>query len=123
MSPTDGSLPEGAACILIMLMTLGFVPIPRNFSVSAERAKLNSPNLSRANGKLFSRMLPPQEHVDTPHSLAASYYSVERGFDATLMLSNQGPHNMDIRVTLFAPSGIQFSAPPITLEGNTVGGF
>lgn len=113
-----------AACILIMLMTLGFVPIQRNyFSVRAERTKLNSTNLSRASGKLFSRMLPPQEHVDTPHSLAASYYSVERGFDATLMLSNQGPHNMDIRVTLFAPSGVQFLAPPITLEGNTVGGF
>lgn len=58
-----------------------------------------------------------------PHVLAASYYSLKGGLNATLMLSNQGPHNLNIAVTLFNLSGARLAAPTITLEGNTVRGF
>ena len=52
--------------------------------------------------------------------LAASYYSLKDGLSATLMLSNQGPHPMDIRVLLFGIDGERLDLPAITLEANTV---
>jgi len=58
-----------------------------------------------------------------PHVLAASYYSLNNDLSATLVLSNQGPHSMNIAVTLFNLIGDRLVVPPITLEGNTVRGF
>jgi hypothetical protein len=66
---------------------------------------------------------PTPEHLDTLHVLAASYYSLNDGLSATLMLSNQGPHSMNIDVTLFALDGSSFAVPTVTLPGNTVHGF
>lgn len=39
------------------------------------------------------------------------------------MLSNQGPHNMDIDITLFNLDGARLIVPTITLQGNTARGF
>jgi len=63
------------------------------------------------------------QHVELPHLLAASYYSLNGGLNATLMLSNQGPHSMSIGVNLFSLTGARLTAPTITLEGNTFRGF
>ncbi|HEY3457025.1 MAG TPA: hypothetical protein VGK64_20770 [Bryobacteraceae bacterium] len=60
------------------------------------------------------------EHKDTPRLLGSPYYSVEDHLKATLMLSNQGPHEMPITVSLFSISGERFDAPRFTLEGNEV---
>src|SRR5260370_7853564 len=67
------------------------------------------------------RPIPP--HVDMPQSLAASYYSLNNDLRATLMLSNQGPHSMNILVSLFNLKVDRLVVPPILLDGNTVRGF
>lgn len=56
----------------------------------------------------------------TIHKLVASYYSVRENLKATLMLSNQGPTQLPVRVHLFSPNGAQFELPVITLTGNEV---
>jgi len=54
------------------------------------------------------------------HVLAASYYNFKAGFDAKLMLSNQGPRQMPVAISLFSTSGGQLNLEPITLHGNEV---
>lgn len=58
-------------------------------------------------------------HVDAPHLLAASYYSLNDNLSATLMLSNQGPHSMQAQVSLFSLSGERLDLAPVTLDANT----
>lgn len=60
------------------------------------------------------------KHVDEARRLAASYYSLKNGLSASLMLSNQGPHPMDIRVILFSLNGERLDLPAMTLEPTTV---
>src|SRR5882762_1987069 len=67
--------------------------------------------------------LPPPKHVDGPHVLAAAYYNFDEKLTATLMLSNQGPHPMEARASLFNLAGERLDAPPVTLLGATVYAF
>ncbi len=89
----------------------------------AERPTTHPGNFKPGSGaKRITTPSAPQ-HVTMPHLLAASYYSLNGGLSPTLMLSNQGPHSMNIDVTLFSLSGTRLAAPTITLAGNTVRGF
>ncbi|MDX1998298.1 MAG: hypothetical protein SF066_11315 [Thermoanaerobaculia bacterium] len=56
---------------------------------------------------------PP--HSDIFRSLSAAHYSVKRGLRATLMLSNQGPHEMAIHARLFNLAGeaLDLDLPPL----------
>lgn len=65
----------------------------------------------------------PVEHTDTPRTLAAAYYSLRSGLDATLMLSNQGPHPMPVEIRLFSLAGEPFDLPPVTLAGKELRAF
>lgn len=62
----------------------------------------------------------PHTEADTARTLAAAYYSLKRNLSATLMLSNQGPHSMDVRIRLFNLSGEAFDVPPVTFAGHEV---
>jgi hypothetical protein len=66
---------------------------------------------------------PAPQHMDMPHTLAATYYSLKDNLSATLMLSNQGPHAMEVKVILFSLAGERLDAPSVTLEGHKVYDF
>jgi hypothetical protein len=73
------------------------------------------------NHPFSARSTPP--HRDMSHVLAATYYSLQDGLAATLMLSNQGPHPMDIKIVLFNLGGERFDVPAVTVAPNTVQSF
>jgi hypothetical protein len=62
-------------------------------------------------------------HTDTARTLAAAYYSLKSGLDATLMLSNQGPHPMPVEIRLFSLSGEPFDLGPVTLAAKEARAF
>lgn len=55
--------------------------------------------------------------ADKPHLLAASYYSLNHGFTATLMLNNKGPKPIEVKPTLFSLDGQRLELQSITVEG------
>ena len=56
---------------------------------------------------------------DKPHLLAASYYSLNGGLTATLMLNNKGPKPLTVQPTLFSSSGERMEVASVTVEGNS----
>lgn len=65
----------------------------------------------------------PHPEADTPRTLAAAYYSLKSRLSASLLLSNQGPHPMEVRIRLFSLAGEPFDLDPVTLGGNEVRTF
>ena len=93
---------------------------------TASQAKVMKPGLAVGNNRAMakpSRPLPQPQHVDMPHTLAATYYNLNDGLSAALMLSNQGPQPLAIHVALFSLTGTRFDAPPLTLNGNEARAF
>jgi hypothetical protein len=66
---------------------------------------------------------PPRRHVDMARILAAPYYSLQHDLTATLMLSNRGPHPMEIRISLFNLAGERFDASALTMQAETMSSF
>lgn len=56
---------------------------------------------------------------DKPHTLAASYYSVKNGLNATLMLNNKGPKPLEVKPTLYSLDGQVLDLLPVVVEGNS----
>jgi len=56
---------------------------------------------------------------DKPHTLAASYYSINDGLTATLMLNNKGPKPLEVNPTLFSVDGQRIELPAISVEGTS----
>lgn len=54
---------------------------------------------------------------DSPHTLAASYYTVGDGLTATLMLNNKGPRRLEVKPTLFSLAGERLELPEVSVEG------
>jgi hypothetical protein len=54
---------------------------------------------------------------ETPHTLAASYYTVRDGLTATLMLNNKGPRRLEVTPTLFSLAGERLELPAVAVEG------
>ena len=51
-----------------------------------------------------------------PHSLFGSYYSIDDGLTATLLLNNKGPQTLEVNPTLYSLSGQQLELPPVFVE-------
>lgn len=64
-----------------------------------------------------------QDQADIQHTLGATYYSLEEGLRAILMLSNQGPNLMPVQVSLFNATGERLDLEPVTLNANEMRSF
>jgi hypothetical protein len=53
-----------------------------------------------------------------PHRLAGSYYTLNKNFNAKLLLNNKGPKAIQVQPTLFSLRGERFEVPPVTAEAN-----
>lgn len=60
---------------------------------------------------------------ENEHVLAVPYYNLTGGWKSTLMLSNQGPNQMQAEVTLFGLHGERLDVPALTLQANTANLF
>jgi hypothetical protein len=56
--------------------------------------------------------------VGMAHVLAASYYTLKGGVDAKVMVSNQGPSQMPVSISVFSPAGDRLDVESFTLGGN-----
>ncbi len=99
---------------LMSLASVPLAPIPSPAAMTA--AEGSDPRIRPKESKPINL---PQHHDDGPQTLAASYYSIEGNLDSTLMVSNQGPHQFEIRPALFSPTGQRFDGPPQMLEATT----
>jgi hypothetical protein len=63
------------------------------------------------------------QDANKPHLLAASYYSVVDGLDATLMLNNKGPEPIQVEPTLYSLTGERFDAEPVVVPGESFRNF
>ena len=107
---------------LSILFTLTFPALPDKTRAEMTIARPSEFTLASFGGKrIAARPAPPDMGME--HRLAASYYNLNNGLSGTLVLSDQGPHQMDVHVTLFSLEGARLDAPTIMLAGNTVGSF
>jgi len=60
---------------------------------------------------------------ENEHVVAVPYYNLTNGWNSTVMLSNQGPNQMQAEVVLFGLHGERLNAPPITLEPQSANMF
>jgi hypothetical protein len=56
---------------------------------------------------------------ETPHWLAGSYYTVNDGLTATLMLNNKGVTPISVLPTLYNKNGQQLELPPVIVEASS----
>ncbi len=106
-------------CVTV-LMGSALVPLAPTPHFAASTEALVSRKSTRPTE---SKAINTQDHLDGPHTLAASYYKVGGNSSSTLMLSNQGPHQFEIRPALFSLSGERFDAPPQVMEPTTAYAF
>jgi hypothetical protein len=57
--------------------------------------------------------------TEKPHHLFGTYYTVNQGLTAKLLLNNKGPNELVAQPTLFAGSGEAFNAPAVTVQGKS----
>ncbi len=58
------------------------------------------------------------EPDEAPHWLVGSYYSIDDGLTATLMLNNKGVTPIVVQPTLYNLNGQQLDLPPVVVEAN-----
>ena len=108
-----------AGCAVICLLLTCVISLwPTEYSVLAEKVKKQA--ITRNSVLPRSTLVQRLADASQTHVLAASYYNFKAGLDAKLMLSNQGPRQMPITISLFRTSGEQLNLEPITLHGNEV---
>lgn len=56
---------------------------------------------------------------EAPHWLVGSYYSIEGGLKATLMLNNKGILPLSVQPTLYSKNGQELELPPVVVEANS----
>jgi hypothetical protein len=56
---------------------------------------------------------------DKPHQLMGTYYSINNGLTAKLLLNNKGPSPLVAQPTLFAMTGERFDTPAVTVDGQS----
>ncbi len=71
----------------------------------------------------FSSLTLLPDQTPETHTLSATYYRINSNFESVLMVSNQGPNPMPVRVSLFNLSGEQFDLPLVVLNGKEVKAF
>jgi hypothetical protein len=80
---------------------------------------LKVPFLARGASEAKSKKVA-QADGGSSHTLVAPYYSVKGGLKATLMLSNQGPNEIPIRVQAYNRNGVPLDIADTKLGGNEV---
>ena len=63
---------------------------------------------------------PSRVHNDTERLLGSPFYSASLSEKVNLMLSNQGPHDMPVTISLFSLGGKPFVTPVQILKGHEV---
>jgi hypothetical protein len=105
---------------VLTLTTLALIPLGSyQRRAGAETLKVAPKSIISSPGLKRGRMPATQDPPDTQHTLAAAYYNARQGVQATVMLSNQGPHQIEVHPTLFNLKGERFDAPTKTLEKMT----
>jgi hypothetical protein len=125
--PTDRSAFFTSTVILLIVLSICiYFSFFRSQAAGVQRRR--PPAVGRSPLTLNNKHPEPSKRDQTNmpgtlHTLAASYFSFKDTFTATLMLSNQEPHPMQVSPTLFSMSGEALAVPPIMLEGNTAREF
>ncbi len=92
------------ATIMLIFFSIGF---------------LKSPFLARGVSEAKSKKIT-QADGSSSHTLVAPYYSIREGLKATLMLSNQGPNEMPLRVQVYNMNGVPLDIADTKLGGHEV---
>ena len=109
-------------CALSILLSFVLTPTSLivNSRVKAGTVKLKAPAPRTDHHVPTERSaVPIHQEPDTPHTVAASFYSTQ-GYNAVLLVTNQGPDPMLVNPLLFNSLGERLEISPVTLEGNQV---
>jgi len=105
---------------VLMLTTIALIGLGSNQRRAGAETLSVAPKSVNSSGEVKRGPMPmPQDPNDMKHALAAAYYDTRQGVQGTVMLSNQGPHQIEVQPTLFNLKGDRFDAPPKTLEKTT----
>ncbi len=111
------SIRLGIGCVLsgVLLLTA----IPHRATVSPQPVMVVAPNHFRA---VYPRpnllaSVPPQS--DKPHTMAASYYSLQGNLKSSITLNNKGLLPLEVTPTLFNLSGERLDVPPVTVDATS----
>jgi hypothetical protein len=118
---TSRSHSAAAYRLAIMIIVFTFV-IPAGLSRYKSKHFEAQNRAADPNEECAITMRVTRNQVDdggTPHTLAASYYRFSDAFKATVTLNNKGPEPLDVKPTLFSPSGEQLDVPAVEVESNS----
>ena len=65
------------------------------------------------------RELRNSQDNETPHTLVGSFYTVQNGIQAKLLLNNKGIAPLEVRPTLYNLAGQQIDIPPVVVEARS----
>jgi len=79
----------------------------------------NSKSKSEADEQSVQKETSQSSVVDltpTPHNLVGSFYTLEYGTDAKLMLNNKGNQQLEVQPTIYNKNGQELQLPSVTVE-------
>ena len=77
----------------------------------------SSQSKSEVEEQIVQKETPEQAIVDTtPHNLVGSFYTIDYGTDAKLLLNNKGNTQLEVRPTLYNKQGQELQLPPVMVE-------
>jgi hypothetical protein len=92
---------------------------PQNWSVNSVKA-FNFENFLQNISPVSKNKASSLNMADeTPHWLVGSYYSIEDGLTATLMLNNKGIAPLIVQPTLYSKDGQQLNLPQVVVDASS----
>ncbi|MEP6903208.1 MAG: hypothetical protein ABJA66_15775, partial [Actinomycetota bacterium] len=79
----------------------------------------SSQSKSKDEKEFVQKESQPKSVVDptpTPHNLVGSFYTLDYGTDAKLLLNNKGNTQLEVQPTLYNKQGQELQLPPVTVE-------
>jgi hypothetical protein len=102
-----------ARCLIFTLLVCAMLwPVASN--TASDWPKDTLPHIEAASAGIVKLSFTAPQDADKPHIMAASYYSLQDNFQASLTLNNKAPIQLEVQATLFSLAGKRLDVPITT---------
>ena len=99
----------------LLVLSIGFFFLLAYFSSVGFTQNITEPDALQKD----ARQLSNTQADETPHTLAGSFYTVQNGIGAKLLLNNKGITPLEVRPTLYNLAGQPLELPAVTVEASS----
>ena len=103
----------------VLVSVLLLTAFPLMAMVSPMLAVVNAPNPLNATYPISKPSASKPLQSENPHTMAATYYSLEGNLKASINLNNKGLVPLEVKPTLFNLAGERLEVPPVTVDATS----